>query len=281
MKKCLLLVVIIAATLSSCKKYDAEIAELQRQIDDLVTSNSKVNENVVALGKIVEALQNAAEVISYNQIVEGGQVVGYSVTFKEEGKPAQTVTVYNSPANVSVGEYDGKYYWMVNGDWLTDDNGNKIEACASAIVPQFRISDGVIEVSLDEGVSWKEVGEVGVPVVADIIDGDDAVTIVMAGGSRITIKKYYELTLTLSTTSLTMAAGGGRSINYTIGGGTQNARILLYAKDGWSATATATSASKGTIDIQSPSEASTSEILVFLSDDGRAVVTSISVTATK
>ena len=281
MKRCLLIISLVVAALVSCNKYDDEIADLQRQIDELVTANSRVNDNVIALGKIVEALQNSAEVTSFSQIVEDGVVVGYTVTFKEEGKPAQTVTVYNSPANVSVGELNGKYYWMVNGAWLTDESGSKIEACATAIVPQFRIAGGVIEVSLDGGASWKAVGEVGTPVVADFIDGEDAVTIVMAGGSRITLKKYQELTLTLSTTSLTMAAGGGRSINYTIGGGTQNARILLYAKDGWSATATATSASKGTIDIQSPSEASTSEILVFLSDDGRAVVTSISVTATK
>ena len=279
MKRCLLIIA-VAAALCSCNKYDAEIADLQRQIDELVTANSRVNDNVAALGKIVEALQNAAEVTSFSQIIEDGIVVGYTVTFKEEGKPAQTVTVYNSPANVTVGELNGKYYWMVDGAWLTDDNGNKIEACASAIVPQFRITNGTIEVSLDGGATWKAVGEVGTPVVVDFIDGEDAVTIAMAGGSTISLKKYRELTLTLSTTSLTMAAGGGRSISYTIGGGTENAKILLYAKDGWSATTTATSASKGTIDVQSPSQASVSEVLVFLSDDGRAVVSSISVTAT-
>ena len=281
MKRCLLIISLVAAALVSCNKYDDEIAGLQRQIDELVTANSRVNDNVIALGKIVEALQNAAEVTSFSQIVEDGIVVGYTVTFKEEGKPAQTVTVYNSPANVSVGELNGKYYWMVDGAWLTDERGNKIEACTSAIVPQFRITGGVIEVSLDSGATWKAVGEVGTPVVADFIDGEDAVTIVMAGGTTISLKKYRELTLTLSTTTLSMAAGGGRSVSYTIGGGTANARILLYAKDGWSATATATSSSRGTIDIQSPSEASVSEVLVFLSDDGRAVVSSISVTATK
>lgn len=267
--------------LAACNKYDSEIADLQRQIDELVTANSRVNDNVASLGKIVEALQKAAQVTSFSQITEGGKVVGYTVTFQEEGKPEQTVTVYNSPANVSVGEEGGKYYWMVNGDWLTDDAGNKIEACTTGIVPEFRITSGIIEVSLDGGKTWKAVGEVGTPVVDNIIDSEEAVTIVMAGGASITIPKLRDLTLTLSATSLTMAAGGGRSVTYTITGGSENARILLYAKDGWSATATATSSSKGYIEINSPDAAGTSEVLVFLSDNGRAVVTSIAVESTK
>ena len=281
MKRFVFLAAAAVLCLAACNKYDSEIADLQRQIDELVTANSRVNDNVASLGKIVEALQKAAQVTSFSQITEGGKVVGYTVTFKEEGKPEQTVTVYNSPANVSVGEEGGKYYWMVNGDWLTDDAGNKIEACTTGIVPEFRITSGIIEVSLDGGKTWKAVGEVGTPVVDNIIDSEEAVTIVMAGGARITIPKLRDLTLTLSATSLTMAAGGGRSVTYTITGGSENARILLYAKDGWSATATATSSSKGYIEINSPDAAGTSEVLVFLSDNGRAVVTSIAVESTK
>ena len=45
--------------LAACNKYDSEIADLQRQIDELVTANSRVNDNVASLGKIVEALQKA------------------------------------------------------------------------------------------------------------------------------------------------------------------------------------------------------------------------------
>jgi len=265
----------------SCNKYDDEIAALQRQIDALVTANSKVNDNVTALQQLVEALQAAAEVTSFSKIMEGGKVVGYNVTFREEGKPEQTVTVYDSPANVSVGEQDGKYYWMVGGNWLTDDSGNKIEACKGAVVPEFRITNGVIEVSLDDGISWKAVGEVGQPVVDDVIDSEDEVTFVLAGGTNITLKKYRELSLALSTTSLTMAAGGGRSVTYTINGGSADASVIVYAKDGWKASVVATDATKGYIQVDSPSEASQSQVLVFVSDSGRSVVASISVVSTK
>lgn len=63
----------MALCLAACNKYDSEIAGLQRQIDDLVTANSRVNENVSSLGKIVEALQKAAQVTSFSQITERGQ----------------------------------------------------------------------------------------------------------------------------------------------------------------------------------------------------------------
>ena len=277
MKKLILLLVLSALCAAACQKYDDEIAELQRRIDELATANSKVNDNVAALEKIVEALQKDARVVSIVKITEGGKVVGYTVTFTEDGKPSESVTVYDSPANISVGMLDGKYYWMVAGEWLTDDAGNKIEACTSAPVPEFRLTNGTIEVSLDEGVSWKAVGEVAEPVIDRVTETDTEVTFFLAGGSAITLKKWVDLTLSLSSTSLTMAAGGGRSVAYTIAGGSEDTDVIVYAKDGWSATVSKTDAASGVIQISSPSEAGQSQVLVFVSDKGRSIVASISV----
>ncbi|MBQ5402350.1 MAG: hypothetical protein IIU16_05490 [Bacteroidales bacterium] len=282
MKRFSLLVMAGILALASCQKYDAEIAELQRKIDKLTTDNSNVNNNVSSWIKIVEALQTSAELTTFTPIKESGKVIGYTLTFKEEGKPAETVTVYNSEANVSVGADGGKYYWMVDGQWLTDDSGSRVEACQGPVVPQFRLVSGKIEASLDGGVSWKNVGEVGTPVIDQVNDSEDALTIVLAGGQSISLPKQKALTLTLSPTSQTMAAGGGRSVNYTISGGTEDTSVLVYAKDGWKASVTRTNASKGYIEITSPDAASQSEVLVFVSDNaGRAVVASISVTSTK
>ena len=282
MRRIIILAALAVFSVAACNRdVDTDIEALYQRIRDLETNYSKVNENVVALEEIVEAMQHNAEVVSFSKILDAGKVVGYTVTFREEGKPEQTVTVYDSLVNVSVGELDGKYYWMVGGNWLTDDSGNKIEACKGAVVPEFRITNGVIEVSLDDGISWKAVGEVGQPVVDNVIDSEDEVTFVLAGGTNITLKKYRELSLALSTTSLTMAAGGGRSVTYTINGGSADASVIVYAKDGWKASVVATDATKGYIQVDSPSEASQSQVLVFVSDSGRSVVASISVVSTK
>ena len=274
MKRIVTILAAFALVVSSCQKYDAEIAELQKKIDALTTSSSKVNDNVAALRKIVEAIQAADQVTSFAPVSEGGKVVGYTVTFKEAG----SVTVYNSTANVSVGVLDGKYYWMVNGAWLTDAQGNKIEAAAGSVVPQFRITSGNIEVSLDNGATWSNVGQIGTPVINNVVDAEGSVTFVMADGSSIVLPKQEALTLTLTTTSLSMAKGGGRSVNYTISGGGAGTQLSVYAKDGWIASVTRTSDTKGYIDVSAPSVASTSEVLVFLSDgNGRAGVYSIAV----
>lgn len=277
MKKYLLLLVVVVATVASCNKYDDEIAELQRQLDEMATNQSHVNENVKALAAIVDALQQGYEATEITTVTEWGKVVGYKVTFKEVG----SVTVYNSTANVSVGESGGKYYWMVNGSWLLDASGNKVEACTTAVIPRFRLSSGKIEASFDGGVSWTQVGDVGTPLIDDVVDTEDSLTLVLAGGQRISIPKQKPLKVALSTTALSMEAGGGRTVGYTITGGNETTQVLVYSKDGWSASVRATSAAAGYIDIVSPAVASESEILVFVSDaEGRSVIASISVVAT-
>ncbi len=262
----------------SCGDYDQRLDEMQRQIDDLVTTTSRINENVAAMKAIVEAIQAQDEVVSLAPVTEGGKIAGYTVTFKQGG----SVTVYNSTANVSVGEYEGRYYWMVDGDWLKDSAGNKIEACAGAATPQFVISDGIIRVSLDGGRSWTDVGRVGVAVLASVEDGPDAVTLVLASGARIVLPKQKSLSVTLSTNRLSMGAGSGRTIGYTITGGTDDTQVITYAKDGWSATVSPESASEGYITVMSPGVASESAVLVFVSDNtGRSIVTQLTVVSTK
>ena len=274
----LLLMVSSLVALASCHKYDDDIEKLQRQIDELATNQSHVNDNVKALATIVDELQKGAEATEITTVTEWGKVVGYKVTFKDVG----SVTVYNSTVNVSVGESAGKYYWMVDGSWLLDASGNKVEACTGAVIPKFRLSGGKIEASLDGGVSWTEVGEVGTPLIDEVLDSEESLTLVLSSGQRIIIPKQIPLSVTLSTTSLTMEAGGGRAVSYKIAGGTQDTRVIVYAKDGWSAGVRATSASEGMIDITSPGVASESEVLVFVSDnEGRSVVASIAVVSTK
>ncbi|MBP5505722.1 MAG: hypothetical protein J6X89_06450 [Bacteroidales bacterium] len=277
MRRFLLIIAACALCAVSCHDYDTEIADLQRQLDELATANSKVNDNVAALEKLVEALQIADEVVSFSPVTEGGKVVGYTVTFKNSG----SVTVYNSTANVSVGLFEGKYYWMVGGKWLTDADGNKVEACTASVTPQFIVSDGVIKVSLDGGATWTVAGEVGVPVIDEVIDSEESVVFVLAGGTRITLVKVRPLTLTLSTYSLTMEAGGGRTISYEIAGGDAHTEIILYTKDSWTANLTKTDHANGMIQVKAPATAGSSSILVFVSDgQGRSVVKSLAVTAT-
>ena len=58
--------------------------------------------------------------------------------------------------NVSVGQTpDGKWYWMVNGDWLLDSEGNKIPVTGErGVTPSMKIENGKWYVSYDYGVTY-------------------------------------------------------------------------------------------------------------------------------
>lgn len=286
MMKRILAAMAVAGAMCACQNYDTEIDELQRRIDALATDNSKVNDNVAALSKIVEALQDSLQATSFSKVVESGKVVGYTVTFKGADGSSDAVTVYNSTANVGVAEDGGKYYWTVSGEWLTDADGNRVEACKAAVVPLFRLSSGTIEASTDGGASWTAVGEVGTPVLDSVVDGDSQVEFHLAGGTVITIPKIAPLSLALSSTSQKMAAGGGRTITYTITGGSDETSVMAWVKDGWTANITAKDSASGEIEILAPEAASTSQIIVIVSDNstatgGRTVFASIEVISTK
>jgi hypothetical protein len=62
---------------------------------------------------------------------------------------------------------DGKYYWVVDGTWLLDGAGNKVqvapEEAEDGITPIVKIENGMWCVSYNNGTSWDELG----PAVAE------------------------------------------------------------------------------------------------------------------
>ena len=73
---------------------------------------------------------------------------------------------------------DGIYYWTLNGEWLTDENGNKIKAVGTdgkdgangangengtngkdGITPQLKIEEGYWFISYDNGATWTQLGK--------------------------------------------------------------------------------------------------------------------------
>ena len=110
----------------------------------------KMNTNISALQTLVTALQESDTIASITPITEGGEVIGYTITFTK----SQPVTIYHGKdgangadgkdgANGADGkdgadgytpvigvrqDADGIYYWTLDGEWLLDSDGNKIKA---------------------------------------------------------------------------------------------------------------------------------------------------------
>ena len=197
--------------------------ELQDKVD-------QANSNIAALQAIVAALQNNDYVTSVVSVYEKGQVIGYTITFSKSG----IVTIYHGKdgadgadgkpgADGSDGEdgkdgqtpvigikkdVDGVYYWTLNGEWLLDDNGEKVPASGKdgqdgapgapgqdgtdgapgqdgtdgtpgapgadgkdGVTPQLKIEEGYWYVSYDNGKTWTKLGKATGEDGKDGVDG--------------------------------------------------------------------------------------------------------------
>ena len=118
-----------SAIWESIKDHEARIAKLEVLCD-------KINTNILSLQTIVESLKKNDYITSVSPIKENGKEVGYSILFSKSG----AITIYHGKDGVNgnngkdgyvpvIGvkkDTDGVYYWTVDGEWICDDDGNKI-----------------------------------------------------------------------------------------------------------------------------------------------------------
>ena len=168
MKKYIPLFLFALAVALSCTRFDdsaiwEELLNHKERIEKLEAECNKLNSNMVAMRAVLEALQTNDYVKDVVKVVENGVEIGYSITFVKGG----TITIYHgtngSAPKVGIQKAaDGQYYWTSDGEWMTDDDGEKIPATvqnpdAGYITPQFRIAEGVWYISFDNGSTWRQI----------------------------------------------------------------------------------------------------------------------------
>lgn len=109
-----------------------------------------MNTNISALQTLVEVWQNGDYITGVTPVIEQGETIGYVITFAkgdsitiyhgEDGKDGENGADGEDGANGADGkdgvtlvigvrqDSDNIYYWTLNGEWLTDEAGNKIKA---------------------------------------------------------------------------------------------------------------------------------------------------------
>ena len=173
MKKLYILLFAMMLVAVSCERYEdilGRLNDLEHRVEKLENECIRLNSNIGSLQAILSAVQQNDYVTEVMKIMEAGKIVGYSITFAQSG----TVTLYHgsdgldgSTPNIGIRKAsDGHYYWTVDDEWLTDDNGAMVLAGDSGqnegyVTPQFRVSEGVWYISYDNGNSWREIGPVG------------------------------------------------------------------------------------------------------------------------
>ena len=194
MRKGILLVFTMLATLIGCGQYDdselkSDINDLKSRMAALEKQCKNMNENLTSLQAIVNAIQKQDGVVSVTDLPDGQ---GYSVKFVS----GKVIYLYNGKngtdgvtPKISVRkDSDGIYYWTVDGDWLIVD-GKKVRAVGldgkdgqsgddgkdgkDAVTPQLKIVDGFWYISYDNGKYWTKLGKATGENGKDGQDGKD------------------------------------------------------------------------------------------------------------
>ena len=179
----LFLVAATCAIFAACSD-DYDDTDLRDQLSDLdarVTSLEQrcqeMNATISSIQTLLNASQQQDYITAVTPIVEDRLTIGYTISFANNAP----VEIYHgkdgaTPQLSVATDTDGLYYWRLNGEWLTDDSGNKLPVSGqNGTTPQFKIEDGKWFVSYDDGQNWTEMGpatgQSGVMPRFDIMNG--------------------------------------------------------------------------------------------------------------
>lgn len=274
-----------------CEYDDSELVgrvdNLEQRVLTLEQLCQQMNTNITAMQAIVNALQTQDAITSVTPITEGSKTIGYTITFAK-GEP---ITIYHGQdgKNGADGEdgkdgytpvigvdqdEDGVYYWTLDGEWLTDADGNKIPTSGKdgadgedgeggkAGMPELRIQGGYWYVSYDGGENWERLGRAtGYDGTdgKDGVDGDaffknvdaetnpDYVVFTLADNTTFEVPKYKAFKVELGTPSASyvkVSDPNNVTISYTVTGCTNPTVLVISDLDA--------SASNGVITVKAP-----------------------------
>lgn len=271
-----------------------------KAFEELQTLVNQINTNLASLQTIVTALQNNDYVQSVDPVIQDGVTIGYTITFTKSG----TVTIYHGQNGQNgqdgqnghdghdgqngqdghtpqIGvrqDTDGQWYWTLDGDWLTDNIGNKVRASGidgtngqDAIAPKLKIENDYWYMSTDGGLTWTILGKAKGEDGANGADGQngqdgdsffqsvdvsspDKVVLVLADGTRLELNRYMAVTLNVTVPDeILIAPGEVLSFNYTLEGTVTDKTMVTVSSDGnYKVRITKTNASSGKVHVTCP-----------------------------
>ena len=292
-----------------------DLNDLENRVTKLEELCKQMNTNISSLQTIITALQNNDYITSVTPITNDGEIIGYTITFAK----SNSITIYNGTdgkdgVDGSNGEdgkdgvtptigvkqdTDGVYYWTLNGNWLTDDKGNKIKAEGTdgkdgadgsggedgtngkdGVTPKLEIREGYWWISYDNGTNWTQLGKAtgedgkdgtdgkdGSSIFKSVTEDDENVYFTLADDTIITIPKSVTLSIRFDSSNLiNISAGETKTLNYTITSSSETVTIETFEQAGWKVEITEQTKLTGTIAITAPNPIRDGKILIILTD---------------
>ena len=196
---CLALLAIVGCRKKEINKLKDEINDLKTRVTVLEGLCKQNNTNINSLQTIVNTSTTQGDYItSVTPITGNGETIGYTITFANQGP----ITIYNgtngdSPVIGIAKSSDGSYYWTLNGEWLLDDEGQKLHVTGGdGITPQLKVEEDNWYVSYDDGENWNFVskakgdeGKDGDSMFKDVTFDEEYIYFTLADGTQFKIAK--------------------------------------------------------------------------------------------
>lgn len=245
------------------------------RIDDLDQRLTTVENLVASLNSQLDQLQELMDGKLFISGVEDKEDGTHVVTFvNTKGEMTTMVIKDGASPNVSVGQTpDGKWYWMVNGDWLLDSEGNKIPVTGErGVTPSMKIENGKWYVSYDYGVTYiecgKATGDDGDAFFKSVVLSEDGklAYVTLADGTVITLDVYKEFGIAVDVTSALIYSGQTKKFAYVITGGDEKTCLEVLPKGNWQAEVERTDDAHGNIVVTAPNVAEVGKVILLLGD---------------
>lgn len=228
------LLLAVSGLFISCEYDDSELKNRLGSLENRVTKLEKLckenNTNIASLQTIVEVLNTQDYIVSVSPISFGGEEVGYTITFAKH----DPITIYHGQNGAGVTapvigakEEGGVYYWTIDGEWLLDENDNKLRVSGekgetgekgevgdvgekgetgdkgdkgeAGVTPQLKIEEDYWWISYDNGATWTQLekatgedgakGDTGDSMFQSVTYDEQSVYFTLADGTMITIDR--------------------------------------------------------------------------------------------
>ncbi len=219
------LMFVASSVFTACEYDDSEVLNRLGSLENRVTKLEKLckenNTNIASLQAIVEVLNSQDYVVSVSPISYDGVEVGYTITFAVH----EPITIYHGQDGVDASapiigakEEGGVYYWTIDGEWLLDENGNKLRVSGQngangtdgedgqdgvngedGVTPQLKIENDYWWISYDEGATWTQLekatgedgakGDTGDSMFQSVTYDEQSVYFTLADGTVISIDR--------------------------------------------------------------------------------------------
>lgn len=136
--------------------FERRLDDYEARLQELENEMNVANRDLVAIRELIKAQANAISIKDYRPLDDNS---GYVLTMSDGSKIVlkNGLNGQSSAVGVKKGE-DGILYWTLNGEYMYDHDGNKIQARGedgkNGVTPQLKVNkDGYWEYSFD-GENW-------------------------------------------------------------------------------------------------------------------------------